>query len=381
VSSLDAEPEYRSETTLVGSERHQLEAFVEDNRDEILRLLSGLTEEQARRRLVSSKTTLLGLVKHAAFVEGVWFPVALAGHAREELGLPDHPDDSFDLAADDTIASVSAGYAAAAEESRRIAASYELDDLALHNRRGPLTLRWVLIHLVEELARHAGHGEILREQVLASDRAGRAISFHGAALREEYAAAGAALVELAAAVPTEGWDGPGLGDWSVRDLVGHAGRSFVTVSTYLASGAGKTPELGHPLDYGRVFRSAHADPAAITERGRQAGRDLGEDPVTGLRAQYDEAVAAVAAHPDDAPVDTPAGVMRLADYLPSRVFELVVHTDDLARALGTTAPGSPSARTIAATFAAGLAAEGRDDTVLLRGLTGRGGLPEDFTAL
>ena len=73
--------------------------------------------------------------------------------------------------------------------------------------------------------------------------------------------------------------------------------------------------------------------------------------------------------------------MRLADYLPSRVFELVVHTDDLARSLGTAAPGSPSARTIAATFAAGLAAEGRDDTTLLRGLTGRGGLPEDFTAL
>jgi hypothetical protein len=167
----------------------------------------------------------------------------------------------------------------------------------------------------------------------------------------------------------------------VRDLVGHAGRSVVTVSTYLTSGRGKTPELDHALDYARVFRLAHADPDAITERGRQAGRDLGLDPVAGLRAQYDAAVAAVEAHPDDAPVDTPAGVMRLADYLPSRVFELVVHTDDLARALGASAPGSVPARTIATTFAAALAAEGRDDAVLLRGLTGRGGLPEDFTAL
>ncbi len=155
----------------------------------------------------------------------------------------------------------------------------------------------------------------------------------------------------------------------------------MTVSAYLASGAGKTPELTHALDYGRVFRMAHADADAITERGRQAGRDLGPDPVAGLRTQHEAAVAAVAAHPDDAPVDSPAGVMRLGDYLPSRIFELVVHTDDLARALGTSAPGSPSARTIAVTFAAALAAEGRDDTVLLRGLTGRGGLPEDFTAL
>jgi hypothetical protein len=158
-----------SENTLIGSEREQVDAFVSDARTEILALLDDLTEEQARRRLVPSKTTLLGLVKHAAFVEGVWFPVALDGKTREELGLPDHPDDSFDLTADDTIASVSAAYRAAVEESQRVAAAYGLDDLALHNRRGPLTLRWVLVHLVEELARHAGHGDILREQVLASD--------------------------------------------------------------------------------------------------------------------------------------------------------------------------------------------------------------------
>lgn len=159
--------ESRAEQTLVGTEREQLEAFVEDNRAEILALLDGLTEEQARRRLVPSRTTLLGLVKHAAFVEGVWFPVALDGRTRDELGLPDHPDASFELTDEDTIASVSAQYRAAAEESRRVAASYALDDLALHNRRGPLTLRWVLVHLVEELARHAGHGDILREQLLA----------------------------------------------------------------------------------------------------------------------------------------------------------------------------------------------------------------------
>jgi Protein of unknown function (DUF664) len=69
--------EYRTDATLTGSEREQIESFLHDNRVEIVGLLHGLTEEQARRRLVPSPTTLLGLVKHAAFAERVWFDVAL----------------------------------------------------------------------------------------------------------------------------------------------------------------------------------------------------------------------------------------------------------------------------------------------------------------
>ena len=62
-----------------------------------------------------------------------------------------------------------AGYLQAWAEADEIAAAYDLDDLALHNRRGPLTLRWIYVHMVEELARHAGHGDILKEQILAAD--------------------------------------------------------------------------------------------------------------------------------------------------------------------------------------------------------------------
>lgn len=54
----------------------------------------------------------------------------------------------------------------------RIAAGFGLDDLALHNRRGPLSLCWIYVHMIEELARHAGHGDILREQIRASDGVG-----------------------------------------------------------------------------------------------------------------------------------------------------------------------------------------------------------------
>lgn len=157
----------RTATTLTGTEREQLEAFLHDNRLEVVRLLDGLTEEQARRRLVPSLTTLLGLVKHAAFAERVWFDVALAGRTRAQVGLPEDVDESFVLTDDDTIASVTAAYRQAWADSDRTAAAYGLDDLALHNRRGPLTLRWIYVHMVEELARHAGHGDVLREQVLA----------------------------------------------------------------------------------------------------------------------------------------------------------------------------------------------------------------------
>ena len=154
---------------MTAGEREQLEAFLHDNRSAIVGLLDGLSEEQARRELVPSLTTLLGLVKHAAFAERVWFDVALAGRDRAEIGLPQTVDESFELTETDTIASVQAAYRQVWAAVDEVAAGYVLDDMAVHNRRGPLSLRWIYIHMVEELARHAGHGDILREQILAAD--------------------------------------------------------------------------------------------------------------------------------------------------------------------------------------------------------------------
>ncbi len=162
------EADYLSEQALIGSERAQVLAFLHDNRKEVVALLEGLSEEQARSRLVPSATTLLGIVKHCAFVERVWFHVSLAGRTREEVGIPEAADDSWRLEDGDTVGSVLADYRAAWAEADEIAAPYDLDDLAVHNRRGPLTVRWIYVHMVEELARHAGHGDILREQVLAA---------------------------------------------------------------------------------------------------------------------------------------------------------------------------------------------------------------------
>ena len=157
------------EPTLIADERTQLEEFLETNRDELVETLDGLDEEQARRRLVPSLTTLLGLVKHVTWAEQVWFHVGLAGRTREELGIPHENDPSWELEDGDTIASVLAEYRRVRPEGRDLAAAYALDDLVRHNRRGPLTLRWLYLHMIEELARHAGHADILREQILAAD--------------------------------------------------------------------------------------------------------------------------------------------------------------------------------------------------------------------
>lgn len=152
----------------VADERRVLESCVDVNRAAVAGLLEGLSEEEARRSLVPSLTTLLGLVKHAAFVERVWFQVHLLGRTRAEVGVPETVDESFTLAGSDTIADLLADHRTACEQSREIAARFPLEHEVSHPRFGPLTLRWVHVHLVQELARHAGHGDILREQVLAA---------------------------------------------------------------------------------------------------------------------------------------------------------------------------------------------------------------------
>ncbi|MDR6685700.1 hypothetical protein J2Y41_001255 [Arthrobacter sp. 1088] len=145
--------------------RAQFDAFLDEHRRALYASLDGLTEEQARRRLVPSRTTLLGLVKHATFVEKVWFDEAITCRSRTEIGIPATPDESFILQDTDTIASIQRAYQEACKESRRRAAALALDDLVRGNRRGPLPLRWAYLHMLRELAQHCGHADILREQV------------------------------------------------------------------------------------------------------------------------------------------------------------------------------------------------------------------------
>jgi hypothetical protein len=159
-------PETSTEDVLDQPARLQFEVFLDEHRGDLNRCLDGLTEEQVRRSLVPSRTTLLGLVKHATFVEKVWFDEAVTGRPRAEIGLPATPDESFILHDDDTIATVQRAHSEACAASRRAAASLGLDDLVYGNRRGPLPLRWVYMHVLRELAQHCGHADILREQII-----------------------------------------------------------------------------------------------------------------------------------------------------------------------------------------------------------------------
>ena len=93
----------------------------------------------------------------------------ITGRERTSVGAFADLDDSFRLTEDDTIASISEEFRRVCEESDRIAMDYDLDDTGTHPRLGEVSLRWMYVHMIEELARHAGHGDILREQILAAD--------------------------------------------------------------------------------------------------------------------------------------------------------------------------------------------------------------------
>lgn len=146
----------------------QVRSFIDQHREMLVSSLDGLTEEEARRKTVPSKTTLLGLIKHVTFVERVWFGEAATGKTRSELGIPETPDESFDLTHDDSIESVLTAYSNAVELSREVVEDLKDSDVLPGNRRGPLPLRWIYLHFLRELAQHCGHADIIREQVLAS---------------------------------------------------------------------------------------------------------------------------------------------------------------------------------------------------------------------
>jgi hypothetical protein len=144
---------------------NRLDELIDGYRRSLLESLDGLTEDEARARLVPSKTTLLGLVKHVTFVEGVWFDQAVTGRSYREIGIPGTVDRSFALTASDTIASVQAAYRQRGDDSRRTMAGLELD--AVVDGRGERAVWALHLQVLRELAQHAGHADILREQILA----------------------------------------------------------------------------------------------------------------------------------------------------------------------------------------------------------------------
>lgn len=151
-----------------GPERALLENTLQLQRCELLAAVSGLPDAQARLRLVPSLTTPISLVKHCATAERIWFQRTLAGWSLDECtGKAVGGDASFFVANHETLDDVIAEYEAACAISDDIAARHDLDDTADHSLVGTVSLRFIYLGLIAEVARHAGHADILVEQIRA----------------------------------------------------------------------------------------------------------------------------------------------------------------------------------------------------------------------
>jgi uncharacterized damage-inducible protein DinB len=130
--------------------------------------LEGVDDEAARRAAVPSGTSLAGLLKHLALVERYWFQRVIAGR---DVPIPwldgegDDADDGWHLGPGESLDDVVALYGREVAESRRIQATLTDPDATVEVHGGPVSVRRILIHMVEEVARHAGHADILREQI------------------------------------------------------------------------------------------------------------------------------------------------------------------------------------------------------------------------
>jgi uncharacterized damage-inducible protein DinB len=153
----------------VGDERTMLVEFLDAQRATLRLKCAGLHGELATRSVEPSTMSLLGLVRHLADVERRWFRQVLAGQsAPPRFSSADDPDGDFDGAVptDEVMAQA---WAALREEiafaDEFVAGAPNLDVSGKDSWRGVVSLRWVLIHLVEEYARHNGHADLLRERI------------------------------------------------------------------------------------------------------------------------------------------------------------------------------------------------------------------------
>lgn len=149
-----------------GAERTMIENMLDRNREALVATVRGLSEDASRRRLVSSLTTPISLIKHSAAAERIWFQRFWAGLDESECdGYSNRDLGTFDVADDERLDDVITEFERAGEQSRLIASRFDLEDTKDNPREGTVSMRWTLLMMIEEFARHAGHGDILREQI------------------------------------------------------------------------------------------------------------------------------------------------------------------------------------------------------------------------
>jgi uncharacterized protein (TIGR03083 family) len=197
--------------------------------------------------------------------------------------------------------------------------------------------------------------------------------------RENFAEAARTFVDLVRRLPPNRWDGPGLGEWDLRSLVGHTSRSLITVETYLAMPT-DIEELPTPAAY--YVAIAGTDHAAVAIRGREAGQALGDNPAEFVNELAQRVFAQVDAAGNPL-IHTAGGGMRLESYLSTRTFELVVHGLDIATAVPDVEPPAFSDQVlseVARVAATAAVLRGRGIELLLA-MTGRGTLSPGFSVV
>jgi uncharacterized damage-inducible protein DinB len=148
-----------------GAEKESLKVSLDRHRDAVLWKLEGLGDDDLRRQMVPSGTSLLGLVKHLGSVEYGWFCETF-GRDTEPLPFDENdPDSDMRARPDETTEDVLAFYGRARAAADRVIDELDVEDTGTAWFGETVTMRWVLIHMVEETARHAGHIDILRELI------------------------------------------------------------------------------------------------------------------------------------------------------------------------------------------------------------------------
>jgi uncharacterized protein DUF664 len=165
VSETLSVPDTRGHTPSGADERETLIAFLDKYRESVLVKLDGLDRDQLTRRLLDSRTTLLGIVKHLVLVEEWWFATVMAGGPVVPED-PDDPDAEWLVLDSDDPEQLVADYRAACARSDDIArAQSSLEARVPGPHRPDKSVRWILVHMLEETARHAGHADIIRELI------------------------------------------------------------------------------------------------------------------------------------------------------------------------------------------------------------------------
>jgi hypothetical protein len=144
-------------------EKVMLSEYLDFHRRTLTWKIEGLGRDDATRPMTPSGTSLLGMMKHLAYVERWWFQDAFAGRDCAYPWTDDDPDADFRIEPGDTIESVSGLYEGECAIAREIVAGASLDDVAVRRQERGYTLRWIVVHMIEETARHNGHADIIRE--------------------------------------------------------------------------------------------------------------------------------------------------------------------------------------------------------------------------